>query len=789
MTQGRETERLGDARRTSLWALAALVAIPLLFHSALILGGKEPAAPDTMAVRPLGVWALETARTLGETPLWIPCIFSGMPSYGSYIHTPASVLSPLDPILRLFADSRGARYFILLLIGGISAFFFIRRQGTSAPAAAAAALAFVMTPYIPGVIEAGHSTKLRALMHVPLFLLAFDALLDRARPLTAALLALAAAMLGWANHPQILYYAGLVAAVYAIGRVIAERGEWGGRRLLASAVWIVASAAIAGLLLAEPTLAVREYAPYSIRGASDGGGASWEYATAWSFDPKELITFLFPGFFGYTTPVYFGPLPMTQSSHSLGLIVLLLAGFGFYRARDRRGWVWLGVSAIVLIIGFGEHLPILYRPMYEVLPYFNKFRVPSMIYALLPIAVGYLVARGLDAMAAPPRTQRAGRPAPSGRPWLVAAGLLLGLAVLILIISVATKSGAIEGSAFQRPEEAGRIAPAQLSALRGERWGQRLGSVVTSLVFAAALCAAVPFARRMRRPLGVALLGGLLVAELWIVGVHYVDYVDRARVEASLRATPEIEFLKRQPGPFRVLPLDEFTSNRFAAFGIETVGGYQPAKLKIYQDLIESQILMTPSVLSMLNVRYLLASEDPGHESFVRVADGVYEYVRALPRAWFVSSWRRVSDDGLLLRAMTSRDFDPAVVALVPASETPDLPAGGLPTREVEVKEITAHRLRLQVADGEGPGLLVVSEIHYLPGWSATIDGVAAPILRVNHCLRGMVVPAGEHAIEMRMDSAAFRRGRLLNRVGGGTLLLLAAVGILLDRRRSKPVG
>ena len=367
----------------------------------MILGGKEPAAADTIAVRPLGEWALETQEEMGTTPLWIPHLFSGMPSYGSYVYTPASPLSLIDHVLRLFPEDRGVRYFLLMLIGGFSAFAFFRRQGASTFAAATVALGFVLTPYIPGAIEAGHSTKLKALMLAPLVLLALDFFLSRPGPLAASFLAIATAMIGWANHPQILYYIGMIGFLYGIARVFSERNDWSAGKLAVAFGWLCLAGIVASCLLAEPTLAVREYAPYSIRGAGESGGTTWDYATGWSFAPYETISFLFPEFYGLKSPAYFGSAPFTQSTHYLGIVFLAVALITWIRRRDARSWIWIGISLVMLLIGFGRHLPILYRPLFDFFPYFNKFRVPPMIYSLLPLTLGFMVARGLDTLAMP----------------------------------------------------------------------------------------------------------------------------------------------------------------------------------------------------------------------------------------------------------------------------------------------------------------------------------------------------------------------------------------------------
>jgi hypothetical protein len=787
LRDGRESGRRETG--STVWlSIAALVLIPLLFYAAMVFGGREPAAPDTLSVRPLGEWARSAERSMGETPQWLPYLFSGMPSYGSYIYTPASRLSPLDWILRPFANQRGVRYFLFFVLGGVSAFAFFRRQGVSAPAAAAAALGFVLTPYIPGAIEAGHSTKLRALMHVPLVLLAVDLFLDRPGAMRAAGVALAAAMLGWSNHPQITYYAGMIVVLYVGGRLLAERSSWTAPSLLRAAAWFLAAAAVALLLIAEPTLAVKEYAPFSIRGAGEGGGVGWQYATAWSFPPRESISFLFPDFYGLKGATYFGALPFTQSTHYFGIALLAVAVLGFLSRRSPRSWIWLMISLLVLIVGLGEYFPLLYKPFFVLLPYFNKFRIPSMIYALLPLSLGFLAATGLDRLAgAGDASPRRGRQQSSQSRWFLPAGIALAIALLALVVGLTGRAAGPSGAAWVRADEVRRLSPGDLDLLRSMRWSMRIESIVRSMILLAALLAAVPIARRLRPPAGAALLGAILVADICIVGAKFLDFVPKADVDAVVQTTPQIDFLKRQEGLFRVLPVEEFSSNRFVAFDIGTVGGYQPAKLRIYQDLIERNLLMNPPVLSMLNVRYLLSSRDPGIPEFKPVTEGIYEFTRAQPRAWFVPSWRELPDEESVLRAIGGSGFSPGTIAFFSPGKTPALAREGLAVRSARVEAVNPHLLRIDVEDASSPGLLVVSEIYYPAGWTAIMDGRAAPILRANHCLRALEVPAGPHRIEMRYSSKGFRTGRTMSRIGGLGLLGLAAAGFLQRRRSSSP--
>jgi hypothetical protein len=273
------------------------------------------------------------------------------------------------------------------------------------------------------------------------------------------------------------------------------------------------------------------------------------------------------------------------------------------------------------------------------------------------------------------------------------------------------------------------------------------------------------------------------MADVLIVGAKFVDLVAVDRLEEQLAPTPGIRTLQQQPGPFRVLSLEDFGSNRFAAYGIESVGGYQPAKLKLYNDLIAGDLIMSPPVLAMLNTRYLLTARDLNHPRFRKIADGVFEYLDALPRAWFVPSWRVMSDNQATLRALGAESFDPSRTVLLAGRPT-GLPESGLPLRGATFTRVDAHTIRIGIEGEEGPGLLVVGEIHYPVGWHATIDGRPTEILQANHCLRALVVPPGARSVEMRYESRAFKQGRVLNRIGVTLLLAMGIRGYLVDRRR-----
>ena len=111
-----------------------------------------------------------------------------------------------------------------------------------------------------------------------------------------------------------------------------------------------------------------------------------------------------------------------------------------------------------------------------------------------------------------------------------------------------------------------------------------------------------------------------------------------------------IKFFKKDKAKFRVFPIGGFADNRLAAFNIETISGYHPAKLASYEKLINE--VGFKNVLKLLNVKYILSPQQLSDQekvdlSLVRVKSGkyynnfeykdayVYEYMMSEPRFQF----------------------------------------------------------------------------------------------------------------------------------------------------------
>jgi uncharacterized membrane protein YfhO len=85
----------------------------------------------------------------------------------------------------------------------------------------------------------------------------------------------------------------------------------------------------------------------------------------------------------------------------------------------------------------------------------------------------------------------------------------------------------------------------------------------------------------------------------------------------------------------------------------------------------------------------------------------------------------------------------------------------------------------------DAPGCVVLADLWY-PGWKAYLDGHEQPVLRVNHALRGVTAPAGEHELIYRFEPRSLYIGLLLAAIAAGMLLSWSVV-VAWWANRSRP--
>ena len=293
-------------------------------------------------------------------------------------------------------------------------------------------------------------------------------------------------------------------------------------------------------------------------------------------------------------------------------------------------------------------------------------------------------------------------------------------------------------------------------------------------------------------PLAACLVVGLLGIDLFLFADGFHPLKPR---ETSFPPLAELEPLRSDPGLFRVGGWgDTLIPNSALVYGLQDYRGYDGVGVRHYSDLLDVGFrytgsfhalvtFATPHLLDLLNVKYVLIRDDVDvpAERFTMVKDGpvrVYRNDRALPRAFLADGFVTLEGDAAR-RAMRSGaiDFRRTVVLESPPATAPSAAQAGSDLGTAVVRQYDDHRVTIET-QATGQRLLVLSDTHY-PGWTATVDGVSAPILRANYAFRAVSVPAGAHRVDFRYRPRSFTYGLLLSALG------LLAAGTLASRRRT----
>lgn len=789
------------ARRKTLLCLGLLLALSLAFFAPIHFGGKTIVAGDTTSFLASGEAMFNYTAETGRPALWAPNVFSGMPGY--LIWYPLRV-PQLDSLLSALREFAWPTSHLIALLGGM--FWFAFRLTRNRWASMLAAVSYGLTTYLPVILLAGHNTKFIALCLAPWLMLAFHYALERPRPLAGLLFAAAAAANLRAGHVQITYYFLFVMLIWWIVEGIRAYRSGTNRSFGSSTLLLLLGGGAALLMSAQPWLATFEYKAFTVRGATAGGesgGFLWDRAMAWSQGTGELLTLLVANAFGGSGAEYWGPKTSTAGPHYIGGGVIALALFAAITVR-KSAVIALSIATVVLtLFALGENFGLLNRPMFAYFPLFDAFRAPETWLAAVAFALAALsavgLARALDS---------------DWRMFIRVAGAVAGF-VLVLLIA---KGGILS---FEKPGEfdalANQLAAQQqvqaddprvaqavnnyLSTLADTRAELFTADAVRTVVALLVVLAILILARRgkLDRDIATLLVVAVVTIDLFGVGRRYVGadtLVDKASVEQRVPTYDFDDYLSGRvaeaggPGHFRVLSLEaQPATNARPSYAYESVGGYHGAKLRNYEDYLENVLFVNGVAspnrngLALLGVRFVVGQSPPrGFESVFQSQTGltVFERTTPFPRARLVGSAVVETDPNRVWQTIVEAP-DAEDLALVEAPlSTTLVPADSSSQVAVELEHYDPRLIRWQV-ETDAPRLLVTGEVYYPAGWIADVDGAETPIIEVNGLFRGVVVPAGEHTVEMRFEPAADRIGYLIALFS--TILVYGGIVWLLVKR------
>jgi hypothetical protein len=728
------------------------------------------------------------------------------------------------------------------LLLGIGMFLLLRDRGVAFLIAVISACTMMWIPNHVAVGANGHGSQACAVAYIPFALLFWDRLWrGKGLVVNGSALAIVLGFQMLRAHLQISYYTyaliGLHLLFFAVLKLVdAVKGRgadesampsflqrmFGGmqnRSAGKAGVEIVYFAAVFAIIVAVSLLIsavlylpVHDYSQYSIRGAAEGGGLDYNYATSWSLHPREMLTFVLPYAYGFGKHMYYGHMPFTDYPNYLGLIIVFGAIAAVVWARTRFTKFLLFIFVVATFVSFGKFVPLLYDFLFKFLPFFNKFRVPVMILIIQQTAAVLLFAIGLNKVLEleVERLKKASL-------WLMLGSFA---ALLVVIASQTYWSGGFADSI------AGRIraqSPQQQLGL-ARNAGELLGRDLLKLSILA--CSSfVLFFLYSRKIIAKAAFVGILallsfidlyMVDRFIVHPEKRDNIEQYRIvrepvssDDYLSADSVMSFFDKEKRSFRVFPLipstqnprnpfsGEFTSNRYMNHGISSLGGYHAAKLSNYQEFLGAMGSAFGrgryQLLDMMNVRYFISGAPfpPEIDFFAKRWEGlnkegykryIYENLNAFPRVFFVDSYQLAEADKTL-DLMANSNIDLSTTALL--TNRPSIEPVSKTGSRAEISKYHLNEIHVD-AHVDSACILVLSEVYY-PRWKVEIDNEVGEIMQADFILRAVALPPGDHKLVFSYDASLFRKSATLTLVTLAVLFVALIIsGIYSARRKAK---
>ena len=771
-------EKILEGKYRHVIFISLLFIILSLSFFKIAFQNYAPPAGDTIQWRSSAQVLMEYNKEHKDQAMWNPNVFSGMPSY---LISFSAKYPFIGRIYKLTNNVMNWRI-LMLFIMALGVYLFMIHLKFDPIIAFISAIAMALSCHFLGLLEIGHNTKFKAVVYIPWIMYAVHYLKERRSLLALGTTTILLIVQLRTNHPQISYYTFLMIGIYWIAHLIWSIKDKELRSHMIFSAMLLGAFIIAFMAIAQPYFSSYEYGHYTIRGGSTG--LSTSYATSWSFHPLEILTFMNPSFFGGVSPFYWGWMPFTQTSMYMGIIILLFAIIGVFYNKNRLVKVLLSVSIFTLFLSFGRHLPFLSNFLLESLPGFNKFRVPAMILVLLQFAIVILAGFGIKTIIQKIKED--------DKNFFDLFQKIL-IAVFVLFIIFLAFSSSLENLGLQHSGDSSKYNPAQIKQLKVLRSEKLVNDGIQTGLFLMTGMGLILLAgrKKIRKYSFLILIAILVITDLLLIDSRFLQNVTpQQNIEKNYEKTDADKFLLQDSENYRIYPLArEFGQNSWAYYH-QTIGGYHGAKLKRYQEIIENclnaefldRIPINWNIVNMLNAKYVIFTQKLPLDNLEyayydrKQKQTVYLNNTYLPRAWFVNNTELIKDKKAIWKKLNDPEFSPAETAIV-EKEVPTIYA---PIESsVTPAGFGLHDLKFNVIT-DTTSFLTVSEIYYPAGWKAFIDGKETEIFTTNYILRGVVVPKGEHVVEMKFKSSTYSWSLWLSLIGLIIAVLIFLIGLYI---------
>ena len=820
--------------------VALFAVISFAYFLVPVSQGKILFRHDSQAGVGMGQELTEYEQRTGEVTRWTNSLFSGMPTYQiSPAYSSTDGLSAVMAAYHLWLPD-----YVWFLFAYLLGFYILLRAFNFRQSLAAlGSILWAFSSYFLIIIAAGHLWKVMALAYLPP-MIAGVVLAYRGKYLWGFIVtAVFTAFEVKANHVQMTYYYLFIVLFMVVAYLVQAIREKRLQHFLKASGVLVAAALIGVAINISNLYHTWEYQKESMRGKSEltkansanqtSSGLDRDYITQWSYGIDETMTLLVPDAKGGASvplsqnatamakanpevqnmlpqlyeavPQYFGTQPGTSGPVYVGAFVLFLFVLGLFIVKTPLKWALLAATILSVLLSWGHNFMGFTNFFLDYVPMYAKFRTVASILVIVEFTIPLLAALALKRIVDEP-------PVLTKNMKFVYASLALTAGVALVMALMPSMMGPfiseqerqmLSGIQGMTPDVQNMmlssIATMRAAMVSADAWR----SIIVIIIGVAMLL--LYKAQKIKAIYLIVGISALCLIDLWQVDKRYLN--DEMFVPKSERDTPQqatatdMEILKDKALSYRVLNFASgaFNENNTSYFH-KSIGGYHPAKLRRYQEMIDKYIAPEMQaamqaigskggvmsevdgrkvfpVLNMLNAKYFIV---PLQGNATTQLQNPY----AQGNGWFVDKLTYVVDANAEYAEVGKIDVSHEAVADKKFEAVLGQTAANDSTATVVLTKYEPNSLTYTVNSAKG-GVVVFSEVYY-PGWSATIDGQPAELGRVNYILRALNVKAGKHEVVLEFHPSSISTTETIAYVALVTLLLAICAALFVEWKKQK---
>ena len=820
--------------------VALFAVISFAYFLVPVSQGKILFRHDSQASVGLGQELTEYEQRTGEVTRWTNSLFSGMPTYQiSPAYSSTDGLSTAMSAYHLWLPD-----YVWFLFAYLLGFYILLRAFNFRQSLAAlGSILWAFSSYFLIIIAAGHLWKVMALAYLPP-MIAGVVLAYRGKYLWGFIVTVVfTAFEVKANHVQMTYYYLFIVLFMVVAYLVQAIREKRFQHFLKASGVLVAAALIGIAINISNLYHTWEYQKESMRGKSEltkansanqtSSGLDRDYITQWSYGIDETMTLLVPDAKGGASvplsqnatamakanpevqnmlpqlyeavPQYFGTQPGTSGPVYVGAFVLFLFVLGLFIVKTPLKWALLAATILSILLSWGHNFMGFTNFFLDYVPMYAKFRTVASILVIAEFTIPLLAALALKRIVDEPTVL-------TKNMKFVYASLALTAGVALVMALMPSMMGPfvsdqerqmLSGIQGMTPDVQNMmlssIATMRAAMVSADAWR----SIIVIIIGVAML---LLFKAQKIKPLYLIVgISALCLIDLWQVDKRYLN--DEMFVPKSERDTPQqatatdMEILKDKALSYRVLNFASgaFNENNTSYFH-KSIGGYHPAKLRRYQEMIDKYIAPEMQaamqaigskggvmsevdgrklfpVLNMLNAKYFIV---PLQGNATTSIQNPY----AQGNGWFVDKLTYVADANAEYAEVGKIDVSHEAVADKKFEAVLGQTAANDSTASVVLTKYEPNNMTYTVNSAKG-GVVVFSEVYY-PGWSATIDGQPAELGRVNYILRALNVKAGKHEVVLDFHPSSISITETIAYTALAVLLLAICAALFVEWKKRK---